>query len=260
MNTKLWLVFFLSVLVVMVACAPTPPAIAPPVVPSVQPPAQPPTVQPTPVPPSATTKSDVELCMEKGWVWTRFASGTGQCLPPSTVAAPTVAPATWTPLPTPTKWPTVTPAPPTTVQAGFHLLNRHTQMCLSAQSGTFWIVQEPCRSNALEQLWRLASPGIQISLQTLTNRCVGYNNENNKLVQVGCSGSTPWKLVPSYGQQIQLPHAHPTTPPRNIQYYLVSMVDGECVDDDGWSHAQGQVQIHDTCRWENNDNQLWGPY
>jgi hypothetical protein len=115
-------------------------------------------------------------------------------------------------------------------------------------------------------MWEVAMPPVLMNLRSLTGKCVSYNthDSNNKLIQANCDpGITPWTLDPDIGSGDHLSLPHPNlVPVRNIQYFLIRMVgDNNCIDDDGWSHAVGQVMIHTKCNHDGfNDNTLWGIY
>jgi hypothetical protein len=213
----------------------------------------------------------VAMTVNPGSGWVQESCGTVQAVKVSGVwKAPTVTVRCQPPQPIVTPTQTV---PPSTNPDYYHLINRHTQMCLSAQLGTDFIVQEPCQDEASQQLWHLPSNATQVNMQSLTGKCVGYDpsNQNNKLHQVGCNQNVqpPWSLIQMgtyYTVPSPLKLTHPNLIPPTLQggasstiYHLIQY-SGDCIDDDSWSHAVGQVAIHEECRMTDNDNQLWGKY
>lgn len=215
----------------------------------------------------ATLACDVSGAIEKlavGNTPTPVPSRTPQptwTAPPS--PTPTWTPTqTYTPVPTRTATPTATPTP-----IYFRLINRHTQMCLTAQVGSHLIVQETCSDSRDEQFWRLPLDAEFVNLQSRSGVCIGYNNYNNRLVQVGCSAIQPWRLIPfaPYYQagevSIRLPHGtSPTVVPKELGLYYLIQYQDHCVDVDSWNHDEGGSIIHETCRGCDNDNQLWARY
>ncbi len=154
---------------------------------------------------------------------------------------------------------------PTPTQTYFRLVNRHTQMCLTAPGASGPIVQATCSNARDDQFWRLPLGAVNVNLQARSGPCVGYDNFSNVLVQVDCSAVQPWKLVPrgTYYQvfsPIDTPHSHPTLVPLAIGTYYQMQYEEDCVDVDDWNHDDGGRIIHDTCRGTNNDNQLWARY
>lgn len=183
-------------------------------------------------------------------------------------ATPTLPPPLLPPaVPTPAPLPLAPPANPQPAPVVYyHVINRHSQKCLAAQDGTQWIVQEACDAGAIRQLWSFPRAAGSVSLLARTGVCVGLSQLNNKLVKAGCSiDDARWTLVPlgqyyTVPNPLALPHAHATIVPQFIGTYYLVQSSGQCIDDDSWSHVDGQVMIHDDCRFTDNDNQLWGVY
>ncbi len=255
-----------------------------------------PTQAPLPTSPAPTPALDIRAimkdCTDRGNVFSTKPDGSWSCVPPAPVQGPTPKPVfsaancpgqdvhggllnigqstlsghcIYDPTPVPVK----------IVRTYFRLVNRHTQMCLTAQRGTWAIVQEPCGSDRPEQEWKW--DGKRIDLESRSGICVGYNlgfgEDNNALRQVDCSGRRPWTiyLVQWPGDPPPLrvaAHPHQIVPSLtpaldSAPYYYIAMTDGDCVDVEAWSHQGGQRIIHTPCQCplqRDYDNQLWTPY
>lgn len=197
-------------------------------------------------------------------------------VPPTLTPPPTLAPtpvppsATPTVAPTPTLPPVPPPVqPPASSAVFFNLINRHTQKCLTALGGIGNpVVQESCGVGRDDQLWYLPEGVTQVSLQSKSGACIGYDpsGAHNTLFQVGCSGYKPWSVQEtctsyySCPNPITSPHNNPIIAPMALGRYYLIEYSGDCVDVDGWKHDEDVNIIHTQCRYSDNDNQLWARY
>jgi len=174
--------------------------------------------------------------------------------PPLPTAVPTPT------RPNPTLPPTFTFAPPSPY---VRLINRHTQMCLALEPGGVHIIQTRC-SYQDNQMWKVPDVSKPY-LESKNGPCVGFLGGHAELVQVSCAASPAWSTRP-FGiylgvyNPLRFPHPHPTVTPIELGMYYEFQVGDQCLDVEGWNHQDGSWVIHDTCRGEDNDNQLWAKH
>ncbi len=158
---------------------------------------------------------------------------------------------------------TATLAPPTPIY--YPLINRHTQMCLTAPLGNSLVVQSECNAARDEQLWKVPTDAVYFNLQVKNGPCASFREGHAELIQSACDSSPMWTLRlfgNYYGIPfpITLPHSHPTVIPKETGTYYQIQYGNQCVDVEGWDHADGGIIIHDDCRGSDMDNQLWARY